>query len=66
MRDLKKKKSCEPGFCHNIPLGEAAGRVIMRDLKKKKNCEPGFCTKTLLPATSEFYCERNKWGGFCE
>ena len=46
MRDLKKKKSCELGFCHNIPLGGAAGRVIMRDLKKKKNCEPGFCTKT--------------------
>jgi hypothetical protein len=45
MRDLKKKKSCEPGFCHNIPVGGAAGRVMLRDLKKKKNCEPGFYTR---------------------
>jgi hypothetical protein len=46
MRDLKKKKSCEPGFCRNIPLGGATAGVTMRDLKKKKNREPGFCAKT--------------------
>ena len=62
MRDLKKKKSCEPGFCHNIPLGGAAGRVMMRDLKQKKNCEPGFCTKTPLPASSAFHMREEQIG----
>jgi hypothetical protein len=62
MRDLKKKKSCEPGFCHNIPVGWGSWQSHDEGSEKEKKLRTRLLYQEFASISSAFHCERNKLG----